>query len=203
MSNLPKSGRPRRTPDWASTMRYNLPISFAKDKDIHTAMFLAGTGAVDMVMCAIREYITAHPGETGNAIDPVVQQQVASAALAIAMGVQAVKPLAPIPAVPMTPVWANPPTTESVPTPNQTYQAAPDDMVSRLRSAIPATQEEPSLQKGVGTTPAVSTPAPAVRTGMVSDMSFPDDIDSAPSASDESRRLEAAHQFAINQLKDA
>jgi hypothetical protein len=192
-------------PDWASTLRYNLPISFAKDKDIHTAMFLAGTGAIDMVMCAIREYITAHPGETGNAIDPVVQQQVAAAGLAIAMGIQAVKPLAPIPTVPVTPVWANPPTTGAVPVPNQTYQAAPDDMVSRLRSAIPTTQEEPSLQKKAGSsiTPPASTPAPIVRTGMVSDMSFPDDIDIAPSESDESRRLKAAHQFAINQLKDA
>ena len=207
MPNLPKSGRPRRTLDWASTLRYNLPVSFVKDRDIHTAMFLAGTGAVDMVMCAIREYITAHPNETGNAVDPAVQQKVAATALAIAMGVETVMVLAPAaiapapPVTPPSPVWVAPISAaatihESLPVVSvgQTHHVEPDDMVSRLRSAIPGAQVA-AIAKLAPAMPA------AARVNMVAEISFPDDISSAPS--DEARRLEAAHQFAINQLRDA
>lgn len=192
MPNQPKAGRPRRTLDWASTLRYNLPVSFAKDRDIHTALFLAGTGAIDMVMHAIREYITNHPEQTGYAIDPVVQQRVAAKALAIAMGVDGAQIIAP--PVPTVQMWVAPSRDpESVPA--ETNRATPDDMVSRLRSAIPASRElaAPSPQ---------TSSTPVNRVGLESDFNFPDE-NAGSLVDEEARRLGAAHQFAVSQLKDA
>jgi len=204
MPNQPKAGRPRRTLDWASTLRYNLPVSFVKDRDIHTALFLAGTSAVDMVMHAIREYITNHPDQTGYAIDPAVQQRVAANALAIAMGIDGVhaatptsvisSPVAPS-SVPAVQTWVTPQQNTS---PNHVEASRPiprDDMISRLRSAIPTAQE-------LAVTPARAPDNPVPRVGLESDFNFPDE-NGLPAIDEEARRLDVAHQFAINQLRDA
>lgn len=75
-----KGGRPKAAQAWASTMRHNLFVSYAENRDVHTALFLAGADATDLIFIAVREYIVRHGHPAG---DPAVQRQTAIDGLGI------------------------------------------------------------------------------------------------------------------------
>lgn len=76
-------GRPRLVPQWASTMRYSLVVSYAANKDVHTALHMAGAQATELVNIAVREYLIKHGHPAAL---PDVQARIAAAGLG--MGVE-------------------------------------------------------------------------------------------------------------------
>jgi hypothetical protein len=71
-------GRPRQAKKWESTMRYDLFVPFATHPDVHTALFMAGAAAPDLLITAMREHIARHALPAGVA---EVQTQAALAGL--------------------------------------------------------------------------------------------------------------------------
>jgi hypothetical protein len=80
---IQKKGRPRIAKKWASVMRHDLVVDFSVDKDVHTALHLAGSGALDLIIDAVREYIAVHQHPGG---DPALQAQAAMEGLGLELG---------------------------------------------------------------------------------------------------------------------
>ncbi len=77
-------------------MRHNFFVSFALDRDVHTALHLAGAQSADLIMLAVREYIERHDHPAGL-LD--VQMQAAIDGLGIqapVVGARAAPVLAPV-----------------------------------------------------------------------------------------------------------
>jgi hypothetical protein len=100
---IQKKGRPRIAKKWASVMRHDLVVDFSVDKDVHTALHLAGSGALDLIIDAVREYIVLHQHPGG---DPALQAQAAMEGLGLELALE-LKPMAvassPRRAVPVLP----------------------------------------------------------------------------------------------------
>ncbi len=76
-------------------MRYNFFVSYALDRDVHTALHLAGAQSTDLIMRAVREYVVKH-GHPAGLLD--VQMQAAIDGLGIqAPVVSAQSAPAPVP----------------------------------------------------------------------------------------------------------
>ncbi len=75
-------------------MRHNFFVSYALDRDVHTALHLAGAQSTDLIMQAVREYIVKHDHPAGS-LD--VQMQAAIDGLGIQGPVVSAR-AAPVPA---------------------------------------------------------------------------------------------------------
>ncbi len=77
-------------------MRHNFFVSFALDRDVHTALHLAGAQSTDLIMQAVREYVVKH-GHPAGSLD--VQMQAAIDGLGIqapVVGAQMAPAAAPV-----------------------------------------------------------------------------------------------------------
>ncbi len=92
-----KKGRPRIAKRWASVMRHDLVVDFSVDKDVHTALHLAGSGALDLIIDAVREYIVLHQHPGG---DPALQAQAAMEGLGLEIGAVTSSPHRAVPVLP-------------------------------------------------------------------------------------------------------